>query len=146
VANLNRIILIGCLTQDPEVRFTVDGSPMAKFNLTVNRFGGVASGTDAADFIDIIAWGKLAEVCGEFLKKGSLCLVEGRIQVRQFDTEGGKRKYATEVVARNMQRLESKKEGEATSRPAAASAGQSHAAPAAVDDDEIFEAPDDLPF
>jgi single-strand DNA-binding protein len=134
---------------------------MAKFTLAVNRFGGGAAGAEAVDFIDIVAWRKLAEICGEFLKKGSLCLVEGRIQVRQYDTEGGRRKYATEVVARNMQFLEPKKGagdgrggskgagmGQESAPYATAGTGQLHGEPAvaAVDDDEIFEAPDDLPF
>lgn len=133
MANLNRIILIGRLTKDPEVRFTVDGTAMAKFTLAVNRFGGQA-GKDATDFIDIIAWSRLAEVCGELLKNGRLCLVEGRIQVRSFEVEGGRRRYATEVVARNMQVLEAKK------------AVTPDAAPSATDDNEVFEAADDLPF
>lgn len=133
MANLNRIILIGRLTKDPEVRFTVDGTAMAKFTLAVNRFSGQA-GKDATDFIDIVAWRRLAEVCGELLKKGRLCLVEGRIQVRSFEVEGGRRRYATEVVVRNMQLLESKK------------AVTAETAPPAADDDEIFEAADDLPF
>ncbi|MBU0687032.1 MAG: single-stranded DNA-binding protein [Candidatus Margulisbacteria bacterium] len=134
MANLNRIILIGRLTQDPEVKFTVDGSAMARFTLVVSRFAGQAD-KDATDFIDVIAWGKLAEACGEMLKKDSLCLIEGRIQVRQFEVEPGKRRYATEVVARSMQMLEPKK-----------SADSSTATQAVASDDEIFESAGDLPF
>jgi single-strand DNA-binding protein len=73
---------------------------MTKFRLAVNRPQG------GADFVDIIAWQRLAEVCGEYLKKGQLVLVEGRIQVRSFEDQTGQRRWVTEVVARNMQMLE----------------------------------------
>jgi len=105
VANLNRIILVGRLTADPETRNTMDGLPMAKFRLAVDR---IQNGTD---FIDVIAWRRLAEVCGELLKKGSLVLIEGRIQNRSFEDQSGQRRWVTEVVARNMQLME-KKSGE----------------------------------
>jgi single-strand DNA-binding protein len=134
VANLNRIILVGRLAQDPQVRFTVEGAAMAKFTLAVSRFGG-QGGKEATDFIDIIAWRRLAEICGELLKKDSLCLIEGRIQTRQFEVEGGGRRYATEVVARSMQLLEPKKAAVAAEPPQAV-----------VDEDEIFEPSEDLPF
>jgi single-strand DNA-binding protein len=105
LANLNRIILVGRLTADPEVRSTLDGLPMAKFRLAVNRQagGGRDNGTD---FIDVVAWRRLAEVCGDYLKKGRLVLVEGRIQIRTFEDQTGQRRWATEVVARNMQMLD----------------------------------------
>ena len=79
MANLNRIILIGRLTADPEARFTVDGTPMTKFNLAVNRFQKEGA-PQAADFINVVSWRRLAEICGQYLKKGRLVLVEGRIQ------------------------------------------------------------------
>ena len=101
MANLNRIILVGRLTADPETRTTLDGIPMAKFGLAVGR--QQQSGTD---FIDVIAWQRLAEVCSDFLKKGRLVLVEGRIQIRSFEDQTGQRRWATEVVARNMQMLD----------------------------------------
>lgn len=103
MANLNRIILVGRLTADPLSRATSEGLPMTKFRLAVNRPQG------GADFIDIIAWQKLAEVCGEYLKKGQLVLVEGRIQIRSFEDQSGQRRWVTEVVARNMQMLEKSK-------------------------------------
>ena len=104
MANLNRIILIGRLTADPEVRFTVEGTPMAKFSLAVDRVH-----REGVDFIDVVAWRRLAEICGEYLKKGRLVLIEGRIQVRSFEIESGGRRWTTEVVARNMQMLEKAK-------------------------------------
>ena len=101
MANLNRIILIGRLTNDPEARTTMDGTPLTKFVLAVdrNRPSGMQKETD---FIDIIAWRNLAEFSGSELAKGQLVLVEGRIQNRSFDTKEGVKRYITEVVASNM--------------------------------------------
>ena len=104
MANLNRIILIGNLTNDPEVRFTVEGLQVAKFQLIVDRF--VQEGAPKqVDYIDVVAWRRLAEICGQYLKKGKSVLVEGRIQVRTFENENGARKWATEVVARSIKLL-----------------------------------------
>ena len=100
MANLNRIILVGRLTADPESRATLDGLPMTKFRLTVARQ------PSGVDLIDVVAWRRLAEVCSEYLKKGQLVLVDGRIQIRSFEDQTGQRRWATEVVARNMTMLE----------------------------------------
>ena len=104
MANLNRIILIGNLTNDPEVRSTVEGVPIAKFQLAVDRVIPENS-PKQTDYIDVVAWRRLAEICGQYLKKGKQVLVEGRIQVRTFDNENGVRKWATEVVARDIKPL-----------------------------------------
>jgi single-strand DNA-binding protein len=104
MANLNRIILIGNLTSDPEVRFTVEGVQVAKFQLAVDRFSQENS-PKQIDYIDIVAWRRVAEICGQYLKKGKPVLVEGRIQVRTFENENGARKWATEVVARSVKLL-----------------------------------------
>ncbi len=138
MANLNRIILIGRLTADPEARYTVDGTPMTKFRLAVNRFQREGL-PQTADFIDIVTWRRLAEISGQYLKKGKLILVEGRIQVRSFSDETGQRKWVTEVVARNMQMLDrAPKEAAPTNEPAGS--GQS------LDEEEVPEPEDDLPF
>ncbi len=136
MANLNRIILVGKLVEDPDVKFTVEGVPMTKFKLAVNRFH--KEGTpQATDLIDIVAWRKLAEVCGQYLKKESLTLIEGRIAVRSFEDQTGQRKWVTEVVARNMQML-GKRETDK---------GPETSAPATVESPpEIPEEEDDLPF
>ena len=110
MANLNRIILVGRLTADPEGRSTLDGFAMTKFRLAVSRQGGLdraanfASGTD---FVDIITWRNLAEACANHLKKGHLVLVEGRLQIRSFEDQTGGRRWATEVVAKDVRGLES---------------------------------------
>ena len=96
MANLNRIILVGKLTADPETRETMDGRPMAKFSLTVDRPQG------GADLIDVIAWAKAAEISRDYLQKGKLALIEGRIQIRAFEDQTGQRRWATEVVANKV--------------------------------------------
>lgn len=104
MASLNRIILVGKLTADPELRTTGDGIPMTRYTLAVER----DLRNDAPrqiDFVPIIAWRRLAEVSGQYLKKGRTVLVEGSIQVRSFQTGEGKKKWSTEVVARNIQFL-----------------------------------------
>ncbi|MEA3493328.1 MAG: single-stranded DNA-binding protein [Candidatus Margulisiibacteriota bacterium] len=100
VANLNRIILVGRLTSDPDARSTMDGLPMTKFRVAVARpsFGKQSE----TDFVDIVAWRKVAEECSDNLKKGAMALIEGRIQNRSFDDQTGKRRWVTEVVARSV--------------------------------------------
>jgi len=104
MANVNRIILIGKLQSDPEVRFTVEGLQIAKFQLIVDRFSQEGA-PKQVDYIDVVAWRRLAEICGQYLKKDSMVMVEGRIQIRTFENESGVRKWATEVVARSIKML-----------------------------------------
>ena len=104
MANLNRIILVGTVSQDPEARLTVDGRAVTKFQLSVNRWTKPGAEQEV-DLVDIVTWGRLAETCGQHLKKGKTALVEGRIQNRSFTDESGQRKWVTEIVARNMQML-----------------------------------------
>lgn len=100
---MNKVILVGRLTRDPEVRYTQSGKVVAAFTLAVNSGYG---DNQKADFVPIVVWGKVAEVCGNNLGKGSKVLVEGRLQVRNYDgSEGGKR-YVTEVVAKSVEFLE----------------------------------------
>lgn len=106
MANVNRIILIGRLTADPEVRSTMDGQAMAKFRLSVGRPQG------GADLIEIIAWGRQAEAARDHFKKGKLALAEGRIQIRSFDDQAGQRRWATEVVASRVQLLDAAPAGQ----------------------------------
>lgn len=93
MAGFNRITLIGRPMTDPESRSMNDGSVMSKFRLSVSR------PQSGADLIDIVVWGKAAEICRDYLKKNNLVLVEGRIQNRSFDDQSGQRRWVTEVVA-----------------------------------------------
>ena len=106
---MNKVILVGRLAQDPEVRYTQGGKAVASFNLAVNRFGGGSAQKESADFIPIVAWEKLAEICGNNLTKGSQILVEGRLQIRSYETQDGQKRGVSEVVAQSIEFLGSKR-------------------------------------
>ncbi len=103
MASLNKVILIGRLTHDPELRYTPNGQPVANFSLAVDR---KLSKNDETDFIPVVAWRRLAEICNEFLHKGKLVAIEGRLQVRSYEDKEGRRQRAFEVVADEMQMLD----------------------------------------
>ena len=106
---MNKVILVGRLAQDPEVRYTQGGKAVASFNLAVNRFGGGSAQKESADFIPIVAWEKLAEICGNNLTNGSQILVEGRLQIRSYETQDGQKRRVSEVVAQSIEFLGSKR-------------------------------------
>ena len=103
---MNKVILVGRLAQDPEVRYTQSGKAVASFTIAVNRFFG--QGQKEADFIPIVAWEKLAETCGNNLTKGQRGLIEGRLQIRSYEGNDGQKRRVAEVVAQNMEFLERK--------------------------------------
>ncbi|HZG57293.1 single-stranded DNA-binding protein [Paenibacillus sp.] len=103
---LNRVILIGRLTKDPELRYTPAGVAVAQFTLAVDRPFSSQGGEREADFIPVVVWRQLAETCANYLRKGRLAAVEGRMQVRNYENNEGKRVYVTEVVADNVRFLE----------------------------------------
>jgi single-strand DNA-binding protein len=104
---LNRIILIGRLTRDPELRYTPAGVAVTQFTLAVDRNFTGQNGEREADFIPVVTWRQLAETCANYLRKGRLTAVEGRIQIRNYENNEGKRVYVTEVIADNVRFLES---------------------------------------
>lgn len=105
---MNRVILLGRLTRDPEVRYTPSQKVVCSFTLAVDRPFMNAQGQREADFIPVVVWGKAAELCGNSLAKGNRLLVEGRIQVRTFDGKDGQRHWVTEVIASNVEFIERK--------------------------------------
>ena len=106
---MNKVILVGRLAQDPEVRYTQSGKAVASFNLAVeNNFGNEKK----ADFIPIVAWNKLAEICGNNIGKGRKILVEGRLQIRSYEGKEWQKRYVTEVIAQNIEFMGSKKTSE----------------------------------
>jgi len=107
MASLNRVMLIGNLTRDPELRYIPSGSAVATFTLGVNRVYKTQSGEkkEQASFIRIVVWGRRAEVCGEYLSKGSPVFVEGRLQSRDWQTQDGQKRNTVEVIADNVQFL-----------------------------------------
>lgn len=105
---INKVILIGNLGADPEVRFTQGGQAVANFRIaTSESWTDKQSGqkTEKTEWHRIVVWGKLAELCGEYLKKGRQCYVEGRLQTREWTDKEGKKNYTTEVVANTVQFL-----------------------------------------
>lgn len=107
---MNRVVLVGRLTKDPDLRYTANGVPVATFTLAVNRTFTNQQGEREADFINCVIWRKPAENVSNFLKKGSLAGVDGRIQTRNYEGQDGKRVYITEVLAESVQFLEPKSE------------------------------------
>lgn len=105
---MNKVILLGRLTRDPEVRYTPSQKVVCSFTLAVDRPFMNAQGQREADFIPVVVWGKAAELCGNSLAKGSRLLVEGRVQVRSFDGKDGQRHWVTEVIAANVEFIERK--------------------------------------
>lgn len=105
-------MLIGNLTRDPELRYTPQGSAVCSFGLATNREWNVdGQKKEAADFHNVVAWGKLGELCGQLLVKGTKVYVEGRLQTREWTNDGGEKRYKTEVVIDEMIILTNKRDG-----------------------------------
>lgn len=132
---LNRIILIGRLVADPQLRYTQNGTAVANFRLAVDRPFSNQQGERETDFIDVVTWRKLAETVANNLSKGRLVGVDGRLQVREYEYEGQRRRQA-EVVADNVQFLD---------WPADRPPGGASRAPMDLGPDDDFN-PDDVPF
>ncbi|MEW6446937.1 MAG: single-stranded DNA-binding protein [Bacillota bacterium] len=141
---LNRVILIGRLVRDPELRYTPSGTAVASFTVAVDRIFSGRQGERQTDFIDIVVWQKQAEVCHRNLAKGRLVAIEGRLQIRSYDDSQGIRRKAAEVVADSVRFLDRPREGERP--PGAEPVGKA---------DEPFQEPfgeavdfsdDDIPF
>ncbi len=105
---MNKIILMGRLVRDPEVRYTQTGKVVCQFTLAVDRPFTNQEGQREADFIPVIVWGKQAELCGNSLTKGQRALVEGRLQIRSYDAKDGSKRWVTEVIANNFEFIERK--------------------------------------
>jgi single-strand DNA-binding protein len=150
--SLNRVQLIGNLTRDPELKQIPGGQVVASFGIATNRTWKDASGEkqEKADFHNIVVWGKLAEICGQYLKKGGKIFIEGRMQTRDWEGDDGVKRYRTEVVGENMIMLGGRGEvapmnREAGGIEAVVKDKKPAAAPVkAAADDEVKV--DDLPF
>ena len=143
----NRIVLIGRLTRDPELRYLPSGAPVAGFTLAVDRPFKNQAGERETDFVTITTWRKLAEQASRYLDKGRLVAVEGRLQIRSYETQDGQRRRVAEVVADGIRFLDrGKRNGQ---RIAAVAEAQEQAAEAVPGEDDMREAPaaeDDVPF
>lgn len=105
---MNKVILAGRLTKDIEVKYTQTGKAVARFILAVNRRVSKDKEKQQADFIPIIVWNKLAEICSKYLTKGSQILVEGHLQIRDYVAQDGKKHYIAEVIAQELEFMGSK--------------------------------------
>jgi len=143
--NLNKAMIIGNLTKDPETRSTTSGQTVTTFSVATNRMWTDKEGQkqQKTEFHNIVAWGKLGEICAQYLKKGGLIYVEGRIETRSWDAQDGTKKYRTEIVMENMQM-----------GPKGGSFGGSQS-PASKKEDDMFDEPEadddamkieDIPF
>ena len=107
MSGVNKVILIGNLGSDPQVRYTPTGTAVANFNIaTTERYNNKAGEREErTEWHRIVAWGKLAEICQQYLKKGKQVYIEGRLQTRQWEDQQGQKRQSTEIVAQNMQML-----------------------------------------
>ena len=107
---LNKVMIIGRLGRDPEMRYTPNGRPVTAFSVAVNRSWTAGDGDkrEETEWFNVVAWGNLAEICNQYLRKGSRVYVEGRLQTRSWDDPDGQRHSRTEVVANEMMILDSR--------------------------------------
>lgn len=147
---MNKVILIGRLTKDPELRYTQSGTAIASFTLAVNRKYANQNGEREADFINCQAWQKTAEFVANYFKKGQQMALEGRIQVRSYDGNDGQRRWVTEVVTDTVEFVGSKSNGTDNANGGAGSnhsgSGSTHSDPQLGFGEEIVFDDDDLPF
>jgi len=107
---LNKVMIIGNLGRDPEMRYTPSGKPVTSFSVAVSRTYMKPEGerTEVTDWFNIVAWGRLAEICSQYLTKGSMVYVEGRLETRSWEGDNGQKHYRTEVVASDVNILDRK--------------------------------------
>src|ERR1043165_1995511 len=145
---VNKVILVGNLGADPEVRYTPSGQPVANFRIATSESWMDKAGQkqERTEWHRIVAWGKLAEICGKHLSKGRQVYLEGRLQTRSWEDQQGQKKYTTEVVANTVQFLGGGQAG------AGAGSGMGHgqssesAFPQDFGNEPAFDASDDIPF
>ncbi len=166
VRSLNKVMLIGNLTRDPNLRFTPNSTAVCSFGLATNRTWTPSDGgekQERTEFHSVVAWGKLAEICGNLLHKGDKTFVEGRLQTREWKSEDGQNRKITEIVIDDMMLLHTKggssyssddsgtgddsmgAPDEAQSAPRAAAPKES-ARPSDTSTDDVEDVSDDIPF
>ena len=143
MASVNKVILIGNLGADPELRYTPGGRAVANFRMATSRSWNTKDGEkkEETEWHRIVAWDKLAEILGEYLKKGSPVYVEGRLQTRSWEDQSGVKRYSTEIVALEMKMLGQRQGTGSETRETT-----SNVSPPPDNMPSTFEADDDLPF
>ena len=130
--SLNRVTLVGRLTRDPELKYTPQGVPVASMGIAVNRFTKNESGDYDVDFFNITAWRRTAEFANNYLKKGRLVSVDGKLQARSWvDAASGQKRTSVEIVAEDIQGLDKRTDGEASGAEESYGGGENYSAPAA---------------
>lgn len=143
--DLNQCTFTGRLGKDPELRYTASGSPVANFSIAVGEtWKDKESGEkkDKTEWVNIVAWGRLAETAGEYLKKGARVLIGGKLQTRKWQDKDGNDRYTTEIVADQMQMLGGRSSGEGSEKPSGGSSEKRASKPKAAADPEQTELPD----
>lgn len=146
---INKVILIGNLGQDPELRYTGTGTAVCNMRLATNESYKDSDGNlvDKTEWHSVVAWSRLAEICGEYLKKGSQVYFEGSLQTRSYDDKDGVTKYVTEIKAKEMMMLSGRGDSDGFSGGGGNRAPMSRSsAPASAPKADSFEPDDDLPF
>ena len=141
---MNKVVLIGNLTRDPELQTTNGGVSVCRFALAVTRRFANSDGERDADFINITVWRNLADTCHKYLKKGSKCAVIGRIQTSTYDAPDGSKRYTTDVVADEVEFISSSRNGEADGEGVAYTAPKASGKKETAELEEIDD--DSLPF
>lgn len=145
--NLNKIFILGNVARDPESRSTPSGQTVTNFSIATNRMwtDGQGQKQKKAEFHNIVAWGKLGEICAQYLQKGKLVFIEGRVETRSWDAPDGTKKYKTEVIAETMQ-MGPRTGGESAGRPSnSSSAGSDNDDVPVIDSDDEIKM-EDIPF
>ena len=152
---LNKVMVIGNLGADPEMRYTANGSAVTNFNVATNREYTTGDGErrQETEWFRVVTWNRLAEICSQYLSKGRQVYVEGRLQTRSWEDREGQTRYTTEVVARDMQMLDSRGDASGGYAPPPHGGGAQErgqparsAAPAADAADDLDDLDDDIPF
>lgn len=148
MASLNKVMLIGNLGKDPEVRYTTSGTAVASFSLATSERFKNRNGDweDRTEWHNVTLWGRLAEIAGEYLAKGRTVYIEGRLQTRKWQDRDGRDRYTTEVVADKMQMLGGKGEGGPGRQGAGRATGDSGIGDAPGYEEPVFNPDDDIPF
>lgn len=143
--SVNKVILVGNVGKDPELRYTASGAAVATFSLATSERYKDREGNqqEKTEWHNIVAWRQLAEICGKYLKKGRQVYIEGRIQTRSYDDRDGNKRYITEIVADQMQMLGRPNEGGGQGKR---SGGYDHQSGGPGGGDSGFNPDDDIPF
>ena len=148
MASLNKVMLIGNLGKDPEVRYTTGGTAVASFSIATSERFKNKSGEweERTEWHNVVLWGRQAEVAGEYLAKGKTVYIEGRLQTRKWQDKDGRDRYTTEIVGEKMQMLSPKGDGGGRSGGGRQSGGDESFGPGPSYDEPAFNPDDDIPF